>query len=137
MARRTGIRTRHSRSCTTRTAARCNCEPTYEAWVYSKRDGKKIRRSFPTQAAARRAGAPTRMKAVKDKRLRAPSSRTLRQEVDEWLAGAREGRILNKREQPYKPAVHPQLRARAPAAGAARRSATASSPTSTSPTCSS
>jgi integrase len=45
------------------------------------------------------------MKSEKDKRLRAPSSKTLRQEVDEWLTGAREGRILNKREQSYKPAV--------------------------------
>jgi integrase len=42
---------------------------------------------------------------VKDKTLRAPSSRTLRQEVDDWLAGARAGRILNKRAQAYKPAV--------------------------------
>jgi hypothetical protein len=30
---------------------------------------------------------------------------TLRQEVDEWLAGARSASILNKRNQPYKPAV--------------------------------
>jgi integrase len=42
---------------------------------------------------------------VKDKRLRAPSSRTLRQEVEDWLAGARTGEIRNKREQPYKPSV--------------------------------
>jgi integrase len=42
---------------------------------------------------------------VKDRRLRAPSQRTLQQEVDDWLAGVREGRILNKREQPYKPSV--------------------------------
>lgn len=104
MAQTQGIRTRHGRACASRTGARCNCEPTYEAWVYSKRDGTKIRRSFPTQAAAR-GWRTDAQKAVKDKRLRAPSSRTLRQEVDDWLAGVREGRILNKREQPYKPAV--------------------------------
>jgi integrase len=72
--------------------------------VFSKRDGKKIRRSFPTQAAAR-GWRTDALKQVKDKRLRAPSPRTLQQEVDDWLAGVREGRILNKREQPYKPAV--------------------------------
>jgi integrase len=82
----------------------CNCHPTYEAWVYSKRDGKKIRQSFPTQAAAR-SWRTDAQKAVKDKRLRAPTSRTLRQEVDDWLAGVRDGRILNKREQTYKPSV--------------------------------
>jgi integrase len=76
----------------------------YEAWVYSKRDGKKIRKSFPTLAAAK-GWRTDALKAVKDKRLRAPSSRTLRQEVEDWLAGARRGRILNKRERPYKPAV--------------------------------
>jgi hypothetical protein len=104
MAQTQGIRTRHSRTCASRTGARCNCDPTYEAWIYSKRDKKKIRRSFPTQAAAK-GWRTDALKAVKDKKLRAPSPKTIRQEVDEWLAGAREGRILNKREQPYKPAV--------------------------------
>jgi hypothetical protein len=53
MARDTGIRTRHSRSCKTRDGGACNCSPSYEAFVFSKRDGKKIRRSFPGVAAAR------------------------------------------------------------------------------------
>lgn len=99
-----GIRTRHSRTCRTKEGGACNCKPTYEAWVFSKRDDKKIRRSFSTQAAARgwRIDA---QKQVRDKRLRAPTARTLQQEVDEWLDGARAGRILNKRNQPYKPSV--------------------------------
>jgi hypothetical protein len=104
MASTPGIRTRHGRTCASRTGARCNCEPTYEAWVYSKRDKKKIRKAFPTQAAAK-GWRTDALKAVKDKKLRAPSTRTLRQEVDEWLTGARAGEIRNKREQPYKPAV--------------------------------
>jgi hypothetical protein len=53
MAQTPGSRTRHSRACASRTGARCNCEPTYEAFVYSKRDKKKIRKAFATQAAAR------------------------------------------------------------------------------------
>lgn len=99
-----GIRTRHSRTCRTVAGGSCNCEPTYEAWVYSKRDDKKIRKSFPTLAAAK-GWRTDAAKQVKDKRLRAPSSRTLREEVDEWLVGARSGEIRNRREQPYKPAV--------------------------------
>jgi integrase len=107
MAQSTGIRTRHSRTCNTRTGGGCNCEPTYEAFVYSRRDGRKIRRSFSGKGAfaAAKGWRTDALKQVKDKRLRAPSPRTLRQEADEWLAGAREGRIMNKRERPYKPAV--------------------------------
>lgn len=99
-----GIVVRHSRTCTSRDGERCNCTPTFEAWIYSKRDRRKIRKSFPTIAAAKgwRIDAA---KAVKDRRLRAPKSTTLRAECEEWLAGAREGSILNKRERPYKPAV--------------------------------
>ncbi|HEY8626709.1 MAG TPA: hypothetical protein VIL56_00245, partial [Gaiellaceae bacterium] len=86
MAGTTGIRTRHSRGCKTRQGGRCNCSPTFEAFVYSKRDGKKIRRSFPTHAAAVGWRTDAR-KDVRDKRLRAPTSRTLSQEVAEWLEG--------------------------------------------------
>lgn len=109
MARRTttGVLYRHSRECVDRERCGNSCnssdEP-WEAWVYSKRDKKKIRQRFATHAAAK-GWRTDAQKAVKDKKLRAPTSRTLRQEVDEWLAGARQGRILNKREQPYKPAV--------------------------------
>lgn len=100
-----GIVIRHSRTCASRDDdGRCNCEPTFEAWVYSKRDRRKIRRSFPTIAAAKgwRIDA---LKDVKDRRLRAPVSITLRAECDAWLASAADGSILNKRERPYKPAV--------------------------------
>jgi integrase len=76
----------------------------YEAWVYSKRDHKKIRKSFPTMAAAktwrRDAG-----KLVADKKLRAPTSQTLEQAADEWLELARKGAVLSRAKEPYKPAV--------------------------------
>jgi integrase len=107
MASTTGIRTRHSRTCKTRDSGSCNCDPSYEAFVYSKRDGKKIRRTFTGKGAyaAARSWRTDAAQQVKNRQLRAPASRTLRQEVDEWLAGARDGSILNKRKQPYKPAV--------------------------------
>jgi integrase len=107
MASTPGIRARHSRTCRTRGGGNCNCTPTYEAWVYSKRDAKKIRRSFsgPGALAAAKGWRIDAQKQVKDRTLRAPTARTLREEVDEWLAGARDGSILNKRSEPYKPAV--------------------------------
>jgi integrase len=102
-----GITIRHSRACAGRTGGNCNCEPTCEAFVYSKRDKKKIRQSFSGKGAlaAAKGWRLDALKAVKDKTLRAPSPRTLEQEVEEWLAGIRDGRILNKRAQRYKPAV--------------------------------
>jgi hypothetical protein len=81
-----GIRLRHSRSCDA--ASRCRCS-SYEAWVYSRRDDRKIRKTFPTLAAA----------------LRAPTSITLAQAAGEFLTGARDGRIPNRSRQPYKPAA--------------------------------
>ena len=50
----TGIRTRHRQDCGTRESGGCNCEPAYEASVYSKRDGKKIRKTFASAAEAKR-----------------------------------------------------------------------------------
>jgi integrase len=99
-----GILKRHSRKCASKNGARCNCDPTYEAWVWSKRDQKKIRQSFPTEAAAKgwRSDAT---RAVRLKKLRAPTALTLRQAVDEFLEGARKGEILSKHKRPFKPAV--------------------------------
>jgi hypothetical protein len=43
-----GIRQRHGNRCT---GGRCKCP--YEASVFSSRDGKKIRKTFPTMAAVK------------------------------------------------------------------------------------
>jgi integrase len=95
-----GVRQRHGRGCNAK--GRCKCP--YEAFVYSKRDGKKIRKTFPTQAAAKawRNDAST---AVRKKTLRVPTSTTLRQAAEEWLQGAREGLIRNRSGDPYKPSA--------------------------------
>ena len=57
-----GIRARHSRSCNTVHGGKCNCVPSYEAFVYAKRDGQKIRRTFSGKVLLlrRRGGGPTR-----------------------------------------------------------------------------
>jgi integrase len=101
----TGIRARHSRRCTTaRGEERCNCSPSYEAFVYSAVDGKKIRRSFPTLAAARswRHDAAT---AVQRGAMRAPTATTLREAWEVWIEGARNGEVRNRNRRAYKPAA--------------------------------
>lgn len=49
----TGIRRRHSKDCPARGGGRCRCNAGYEASVFSKRAGKKIRRTFAREAAAK------------------------------------------------------------------------------------
>jgi integrase len=103
-----GVLYRHSRECTDHDCGNsCNSSDTpWESWVYSKLDKKKIRKRFATHAAAKgwRIDAS---KAVRDKRLRAASPRTFREEVGEWLAGARDGSIRTRGSKPrqYKPSV--------------------------------
>jgi integrase len=108
MAKTPGITARHSRVCASRkTGARCNCEPSYEAWVWSKRDGKKIRRTFSGRGALAEAKTwrSDASREVRLKRLRTPTTKTLREAVDEFLEGARKGEIRNKRKQTFKPAT--------------------------------
>jgi integrase len=99
-----GIRARHSRKCGSRGEGKCNCTPTYEAWVWSNRDDKKIYRSFPNQAEAKswRSDASG---AVRRGALLAPTKNTLREVAEEWLDKAERGEVLNRFDRPYKPSA--------------------------------
>ena len=66
-----GVHQRHRQGCR---GGRCECS--WEAFVYSGRDGKKIRKTFPRQAAARAWRDDTRV-AVRRMLVRAPTSVTL------------------------------------------------------------
>jgi integrase len=89
MAKQTGIRQR-GRS--------------WEAFVYDARTGKKIRKTFPTQSAAKswRAEATS---AVRRGELRAASLVTVREAWEEWLEGATAGTIRNREGRAFKPSV--------------------------------
>jgi integrase len=104
-ARKTpGIRVRHSRKCASNRGRGCNCNPTYEAAVSSRRDRKKIRRTFPTRQAAQ-AWRHDAQVAVRKGAMRAPTPITLKQAADAWLAGARDGSICNRSGDRYKPSA--------------------------------
>jgi integrase len=98
----TGIVTRHSRRCRSREGGRCSCEPSFEASVYSKRDGKKIRKSFAREAEARTWRADA-LSALSRGGLRAPKPTTVREAWGTWYESATEGTIRNRSGDRYKP----------------------------------
>jgi integrase len=112
-----GIRVRHSRPCRKELAdglpplrevdsrpCRCRPGPAYEASVYSRRDHKKIRNTFPTLSAARRWRNDARSDVQKG-RMRAPTPMTVREAATKWLRLAKAGIIRNRSGDSYKPSV--------------------------------
>lgn len=118
-----GIEERHARDCRARAGGRCDCRPSYRAQVFDKRTGRRIRRTFPTHAAAK-TWRQDAIVAVRKGTLSPGDGRTVEQVCDEWLGLAREGVVRNRSGDPYKPSavrgyeqalrlrVHPRLGAR-------------------------
>jgi len=105
MARRTtGIRKRHSRACRSRRDAACNCVGSWEAAVFSAREGKKLRRTFATEAAAK-AWRSEASVALRKGTLKSPTRETLREAAERFLVGIDDGSIRTKQGQVYKPSV--------------------------------
>jgi integrase len=77
---------------------------TYRACIWSNRDGKLIRKSFPSQAAAK-AWRQDAAGAVRGGRMRAVTPITVDQAAKAWLDGARDGSIRNRSGDPYKPSA--------------------------------
>jgi len=99
-----GIRVRHSKLCPARDGGRCKCKPTYQANVWSARDGGRIFRTFPTLAAARLWRADAQV-GLRMGTMRAGKSPTLREAAEAWLEGARRRTIRNRSGHVYKPSV--------------------------------
>lgn len=99
-----GIVRRHSEKCPAKSGGRCRCNAGYEAFVYSSRDGKKVRKTFAREAEAKSWRAEAK-RALDHGTLRAPTRRTLSETAATWLEGAEQGDIRNRSGQPYKPAT--------------------------------
>jgi integrase len=110
----TGIRLRHSTYCPSLSGGKCSvgskrtrpCRPSFEVSVFDRRSGRKLRKSFPTMAAAK----GWRSDAISDLnrgRLAPASRRTLREAADAWYADATADppKILTRSGRPYKPSV--------------------------------
>lgn len=99
-----GIRARHARSCSYSEGGRCTCKPSFEAFVYLPVEGRKLRKSFRTEREAKQWRASA-MHALGRGLLKRPLRRTLREEVEDWLARAERGEVLARSQRPYKPSV--------------------------------
>jgi integrase len=99
-----GVRKRHSKGCPAKDGGRCKCRAGYEAWVFSKRDGKKIRRTFPREAEAKSWRADA-LGALSRGALRASRPTTISEAWGDFHERARAGTITNRSGDRYKPAT--------------------------------
>lgn len=99
-----GVRARHRKRCASGTGGVCDCKPSWEAFAYSRAEGKKVRKTFPTQREAK--GWRRRMLDHADQgRLRSSSQMTLASAGERWLEMARAGEITNRSGRRYKPST--------------------------------
>jgi integrase len=104
MAQLSGIEVRHRTTCACRTGGKCNCKPAYQASVWSARDQKRLRKTFPTLAAARawRAEAQT---AIHRGTMRGPVAITVREAGNALIEGMRSGGVRTRSGDRYKPSA--------------------------------
>ncbi len=102
--RNNGIETRHSPSCPSARGARCKCTPKYRAVVYSRREKRRLTKTFRTKAEAKAWRADAQVALRSGTRSGAKSS-TLSVVAAAWLAGAADGSIRNRSGDVYKPSV--------------------------------
>ncbi len=99
-----GITIRHARGCAAPDAPSCRCRPAFQAQVFSPRDRRTIRKSFPSLPEARAWRADTQT-ALRRGTMRAPTRTTLADAADDWLEAARAGIARTRSGDPYKPSA--------------------------------
>lgn len=101
-----GMRPRHSERCASKRTGggACDCNPPWEAWVWSTFDKKKVRKTLPTKQAATK-WRRKHLGLAEAGQLRAPTRLTLGETAYTWVDMARAGEILTRSGRPYKPAT--------------------------------
>lgn len=99
-----GIRVRHSRGCSVISGKRCSCRPSYEAFAFDRRTGRKVRRTFRSLAEAKswRRDAQQALEAGTITSERTPR---LREAALALVAGMRDGAIRTSSGERYKPSA--------------------------------
>src|SRR5689334_1088713 len=92
-----GVAVRHQRHCPSlgRGAPACACRPSFQAQVWSARDRKTIRKTFPTVTEALTWRQEAKV-SVHTGRLRASSPTTLAEAAEEWLERAEAGVVRTR-----------------------------------------
>ncbi len=99
-----GIRKRHSKGCRARGGGRCNCKAGWEAWVFSKRDGKKVRKTFRHRAEAKSWRGEALAALSRGRPASALSERRpLYDVMVEFVAGMKTGEVRPRGRTRYKP----------------------------------
>jgi integrase len=101
-----GITIGHARSCPVLhdRDARCACKPAYQAHTWDRRSKRRIRKTFPTLAAAK-AWRQDALPELRRGTMRAPTQTTVRRAWEDWLASAKEGTIRTRSGDTYKPSA--------------------------------
>jgi len=99
-----GIVLRHGRGCGSWAGGRCSCSPSFQAQVWSVREQKTIRKTFPTLTAAREWRHESQV-ALRKGLLRSSSQLTLEEAARVWLAAAVEGAVRTRTGEAYKPSA--------------------------------
>jgi integrase len=99
-----GIVLRHARGCRSRAGGRCSCSPSYQAQVWSAREHKTIRKTFPNLAAARSWRHESQV-ALRRGMLRWSSQLTLEEAGKAWLLSAEAGIVRTRTGEAYKPSA--------------------------------
>jgi integrase len=99
-----GIVRRHAPRCSVREGKRCRCNSGWEAWVYLRREKKKVRRTFKTKREAQAWRSEALTAARKGELRRAPKdSRTVYEALVDFVAGMESGEVRPKKKERYKP----------------------------------
>lgn len=99
-----GIVRRHAPRCPVRVGKRCRCKSGWEAWVYLRREKKKVRRTFKTKREAQAWRSEALTAARKGELRRSPKdTRTIYEALVDFVAGMESGEIRPKKKERYKP----------------------------------
>jgi hypothetical protein len=122
----TGVKKRCSRRCASRKGGACNCQPSYEAWVWSRRHQAKISQTFsgPGAFEAAKTWRTDAEGAKRRGRLQRQTKRTVFEAAQALVAEMEHGSVLSGRDRRYRPStirsyrrslgLDPEQRSRAP-----------------------
>jgi len=96
-----GVQPRHRYWCEASGWQLCSCDPNYRAEVYDPRAKRKIRKTFPTLAAAKR-WRQDALPDVRNKRLVASTRETFNEAAPGLIQGMADGTIRDRSGKQYK-----------------------------------